>query len=210
MVPAPSGQPVPPDQPQAAEPTIERRIVTVLFADLVGFTSLSERLDAEDVASVQDAYFATVRDTITRYGGALEKFIGDAAMAAFGIPLARDDDALRAVRAWPWTIGHLGQRRGRRRRLRSTANCRQRRRGGFALSLPEDADQAAQAVLFEPGTLHGLHADLPPPFHDLGVLDGGADQPRQDDQVGQQCLLDRLHRSTVRRRRRTSEGVPPT
>ncbi len=72
MVPAPSGQPAQPDQPQAAESAIERRIVTVLFADLVGFTSLSERLDPEDVASVQDAYFATVRDTITRYGGALE------------------------------------------------------------------------------------------------------------------------------------------
>ncbi|MEO7118326.1 MAG: adenylate/guanylate cyclase domain-containing protein, partial [Candidatus Limnocylindrales bacterium] len=78
---------------------IERRIVTVLFADLVGFTALSERLDPEDVASVQDAYFATVRDTIARHGGTLEKFIGDAAMAVFGLTRARDDDAERAVRA---------------------------------------------------------------------------------------------------------------
>jgi len=78
---------------------VERRIVTVLFADLVGFTTLSEQLDPEDVATVQDAYFATVRDTVARYGGTLEKFIGDAAMAVFGAPRARDDDATRAVRA---------------------------------------------------------------------------------------------------------------
>ncbi len=77
---------------------VERRIVTVLFADLVGFTSLSERLDAEDVATVQDAYFATVRDTVARHGGQLEKFIGDAAMAVYGVPRGRDDDAERAVR----------------------------------------------------------------------------------------------------------------
>jgi class 3 adenylate cyclase len=83
----------------AVQRAVERRIVTILFADLVGFTSLSERLDAEDVATVQSAYFATVRETIERYGGRLEKFIGDAAMAVFGVPRARDDDGERAVRA---------------------------------------------------------------------------------------------------------------
>ena len=77
----------------------ERRIVTVLFADLVGFTSLSEALDPEDVALVQRAYFDGVRETIGRYGGVLEKFVGDAVMAVFGAPRARDDDAERAVRA---------------------------------------------------------------------------------------------------------------
>ena len=101
----------------APEPsaTVERRIVSVLFADLVGFTPLSERLDPEDVAAIQDAYFAAVRDTIGRYGGTLEKFIGDAAMAVFGIPAARDDDAERAVRAGMALIGaieHLGARLG--------------------------------------------------------------------------------------------------
>ena len=61
---------MPPWCPPTPDPAaIERRIVSVLFADLVGFTSLSERLDPEDVASVQDAYFATVRDTVGRYGG---------------------------------------------------------------------------------------------------------------------------------------------
>ena len=83
----------------AEEGTLERRIVTVLFADLVEFTPLSERLDAEDVAAIQDAYFAGVRETVGRYGGRLEKFIGDAAVAAFGVPRARDDDAERATRA---------------------------------------------------------------------------------------------------------------
>src|SRR5918999_5241421 len=77
----------------------ERRIVTVLFGDLVGFTTLSEQHDPEDVAIVQDAYFAAVRDTLGRYGGSIEKFIGDAVMAVFGVPRARDDDAVRAVRA---------------------------------------------------------------------------------------------------------------
>lgn len=83
----------------AASRSVERRIVTVLFADLVGFTTLSEQLDSEDVAIVQDAYFDAVRETISRHGGQLEKFIGDAAMAVFGAPRSRDDDAERAVRA---------------------------------------------------------------------------------------------------------------
>jgi class 3 adenylate cyclase len=83
----------------AVERALERRVVSVLFADLVGFTSLSEQLDAEDVVTVQGAYFATVRETVERYGGRLEKFIGDAAMAVFGVPRARDDDGERAVRA---------------------------------------------------------------------------------------------------------------
>jgi class 3 adenylate cyclase/tetratricopeptide (TPR) repeat protein len=82
-----------------AERAVERRVVTVLFADLVGFTTLSERLDAEDVAQIQDAYFAAARETVARHGGVLEKFIGDAVMAVFGVPRARDDDAERAVRA---------------------------------------------------------------------------------------------------------------
>ncbi len=88
MVPAP-------DQPAR----VERRIVTVLFADLVGFTPLSERLDPEDVGTIQDAYFGAVAATIERYGGQVEKYIGDAAMAVFGLPRTRDDDAERAVRA---------------------------------------------------------------------------------------------------------------
>ncbi len=99
----------------AAERVVERRIVSILFADLVGFTSLSERLDPEDSAAIQAAYFATVRATITRYGGELEKFIGDAVMAVFGIPRTREDDAERAVRAGlalAAAVGHLAARVG--------------------------------------------------------------------------------------------------
>jgi|tagenome__1003787_1003787.scaffolds.fasta_scaffold20983896_3 class 3 adenylate cyclase/tetratricopeptide (TPR) repeat protein len=94
---------------------VERRIVTVMFADLVGFTALSERLDAEDVADVQDAYFEAVREAVARHGGLLEKFIGDAAMAVFGAPRVRDDDAERAVRtglALVAAVDRLGGRLG--------------------------------------------------------------------------------------------------
>ena len=87
------------DSLMATERELERRVVSVLFADLVGFTSLSEELDAEDVTLVQDAYFEAVRETVARHGGQLEKFVGDAAMAVFGAPRVRDDDAERAVRA---------------------------------------------------------------------------------------------------------------
>src|SRR6266516_355976 len=77
----------------------ERRIVTVLCAALVRFTTLSESLDHEDVARIQTDCFDAVGETVARYGGRVEKFIGEAAMALFGIPRARDDDADRAVRA---------------------------------------------------------------------------------------------------------------
>ena len=78
---------------------LERRIVTILFCDLVDFTPLSERFDAEDVATIQEGYFESVRASVARYGGIVGKFIGDAAMAVFGTPRTRDDDAERAVRA---------------------------------------------------------------------------------------------------------------
>lgn len=106
-------EPVPVAESGVDPGAVERRIVSVLFADLVGFTPLSERLDPEDVATIQDAYFGAVRDTITRYGGVLEKFIGDAAMAVFGVPAGRDDDAERAVRAGLALIGAVEQLRAR-------------------------------------------------------------------------------------------------
>jgi class 3 adenylate cyclase len=71
----------------------------VLFADLVGFTSLSEQRDAEDVRELLSCYFETARTVIGRYGGSIEKFIGDAVMAVWGVPIAQEDDAERAVRA---------------------------------------------------------------------------------------------------------------
>jgi class 3 adenylate cyclase/tetratricopeptide (TPR) repeat protein len=83
----------------AATPTAERRLVSVLFADLVGFTSHSESRDPEEVRDLLSRYFDTCRQLITRYGGIVEKFIGDAVMAVWGTPVAMEDDAERAVRA---------------------------------------------------------------------------------------------------------------
>src|SRR5438067_1823253 len=77
----------------------ERKILTVLFADLVGFTSKSERLDPEDVQAVLAPYHQRLRHELERWGGTVEKFIGDAVMALFGAPVAREDDPERAVRA---------------------------------------------------------------------------------------------------------------
>ena len=82
-----------------AVPTAERKLVSVLFADLVGFTSLSEARDPEEVRELLTRYFDTSRTLIARYGGTVEKFIGDAVMAVWGAPVAREDDAERAVRA---------------------------------------------------------------------------------------------------------------
>jgi class 3 adenylate cyclase/tetratricopeptide (TPR) repeat protein len=77
----------------------ERRLVSVLFADLVGFTPFAEERDAEDVRDTLTRYFDIASDVITRYGGTVEKFIGDAVMAVWGAPTAREDDAERSVRA---------------------------------------------------------------------------------------------------------------
>src|ERR1017187_7747526 len=77
----------------------ERKVVTVLFADLVGFTSRSEQLDPEDVRAFLSPYYARLRTELERFGGTLEKFIGDAVMALFGAPVAHEDDPERAVRA---------------------------------------------------------------------------------------------------------------
>jgi class 3 adenylate cyclase/tetratricopeptide (TPR) repeat protein len=77
----------------------ERRVTSVLFADLVGFTPLSEDRDSEDVREILSRYFDMARVVINRYGGTIEKFIGDAVMAVWGVPIAREDDAERAVRA---------------------------------------------------------------------------------------------------------------
>ena len=80
-------------------PASERRLVSVLFADLVGFTTLSEARDAEEVRDLLSRYFDACRVLIERYGGTIEKFIGDAVMAVWGAPVAKEDDAERAVRA---------------------------------------------------------------------------------------------------------------
>jgi class 3 adenylate cyclase len=88
-------------QPPATPPVLvsERRLVSVLFADLVGFTTLSEHRDPDEVRELLSLYFDRCRTLIERYGGTVAKFIGDAVMAVWGTPVAREDDAERAVRA---------------------------------------------------------------------------------------------------------------
>jgi class 3 adenylate cyclase/tetratricopeptide (TPR) repeat protein len=90
-----------PTAPQSTptSPIAERRLVSVLFADLVGFTQLSEKQDPERVRELLSRYFETTQQIIIRYGGEVEKFIGDAVMAVWGTPTAHEDDAERAVRA---------------------------------------------------------------------------------------------------------------
>ncbi len=75
----------------------ERKIVSVLFVDLVGFTAASEKADPEDVRARLRPYHARVKQEIERFGGTVEKFVGDAVMAVFGAPISREDDAERAV-----------------------------------------------------------------------------------------------------------------
>src|SRR5580765_3207105 len=77
----------------------ERKVVSVVFADLVGFTAQAEQLDPEDVRELLSGYHERLRGELERHSGTVEKFIGDAVMAVFGAPLTHDDDAERAVRA---------------------------------------------------------------------------------------------------------------
>ncbi len=83
----------------AARSAEERKTVTVLFCDLVGFTAASDHADPEDVRARIRPYHARLRREVERFGGTVEKFIGDAVMAVFGAPLAHEDDSERAVRA---------------------------------------------------------------------------------------------------------------
>jgi class 3 adenylate cyclase/tetratricopeptide (TPR) repeat protein len=93
------GPPAPGGTAASTSTAAERRLVTVLFADLVGFTALAESRDMESVRDLQTAYFDASRSVIERHGGAVEKYIGDAVMAIWGAPIAREDDVERAVRA---------------------------------------------------------------------------------------------------------------
>src|SRR4051812_5476204 len=95
---APSGTAIP-QQATATARVAERRITSVVFGDLVGFTTLSESRDPEDVRELLSQYFSVCRTIVERYGGQVEKFIGDAVMAVWGVPVAHEDDAERAVRA---------------------------------------------------------------------------------------------------------------
>src|SRR5437764_5073798 len=85
--------------PAATASREERKVVTILFTDLVGSTARAEGLDPEDVRATLSSYYARLRAELERHGGTVEKFIGDAVMAVFGAPVAHEDDPERAVRA---------------------------------------------------------------------------------------------------------------
>ncbi len=98
LAPAAPALPTAPEDAQNEE-TEQRRIVTVLFADLANSTALAEALDAEEMRAILTEFFATMRRQIQRHGGSVEKYIGDAVMAVFGLPVAHEDDPVRAIRA---------------------------------------------------------------------------------------------------------------
>lgn len=83
----------------SAQPAEERKLVSVLFADVIGSTKLSGAVDPERLRGVMARFFTIAREEIERYGGTVEKFIGDAVMAVFGLPAVHEDDPERAARA---------------------------------------------------------------------------------------------------------------
>jgi class 3 adenylate cyclase/tetratricopeptide (TPR) repeat protein len=93
-----AGTPEDPRAPNPVGPVAERRLVSVMFTDLVGFTTVSEQHDAEETRDLLSRYFETAQEIVERHGGVVEKFIGDAVMAVWGTPTAHEDDAERAVR----------------------------------------------------------------------------------------------------------------
>ena len=98
-----------------------RKIATLLFCDVSGSTAMGERVDAESVRELMFRYFHSMREAIERHGGTVEKFVGDAVMAVFGVPVGHEDDALRAVRAaWEMQQRVVGLNEELRRRVGST------------------------------------------------------------------------------------------
>src|SRR6185437_4029483 len=83
----------------SAHATEQRKVVTVVFSDVTGSTALGERLDPESLRRVLARYFELASQVVERHGGVVEKFVGDAVMAVFGVPQVHEDDAMRAVRA---------------------------------------------------------------------------------------------------------------
>jgi len=77
----------------------ERKYVTVLFSDMSGYTSMSEQLDPEEVKEISSRIFGEISQVLAKYDGFIEKYIGDAVMALFGVPISQEDDPVRAIRA---------------------------------------------------------------------------------------------------------------
>src|ERR671935_2017177 len=129
----------------AAPPQEERKLVSVLFVDLVGSTARADKADPEDVRDVLQIYHREAKQCVEQYGGVLEKFIGDAVMAVFGAPVAHGDDAERAVRAGLRVlegIDELNQEHALDLAARAAVNT-----GEVVVSL--DGDDAAAATAYD-------------------------------------------------------------
>ena len=140
------------ETPLARPPMQFRRLVTILFVDVVESMALAEALDAEALGRVLQSYFETVSAAITRHGGAVEKYAGDAVMAAFGIPVSHEDDALRAARA---ALDDPG--RARRAQRAARLGARRRNRGPHRHRVGRgrrDADRCAAASRHWRGRRH--------------------------------------------------------
>ena len=105
-----------------------RKVVTVVFADITGSTGLGEHLDPEALRSIMGRWFDAMSGVLERHGGSVEKFIGDAVVAVFGVPVVHEDDGLRAVRAaaemtprWPRSTPPSGRSAGSRSRCASAS-----------------------------------------------------------------------------------------
>ena len=141
------GTPLAPKVEEPVVPTEARKTVSLVFCDLTGSTALGEKMDPESLRRVITRYFNEMKQVLVRHGGTVEKFIGDAVMAAFGVPTVHEDDALRATRAavemqqamedmnldleLEWGVGHQGpdrrqHRRGDRGRPLAGSRIRQR------------------------------------------------------------------------------------
>src|SRR6202163_1888918 len=132
----------------ATAPREQRKTVTVLFCDVTGSTAMGERLDPESLRQVMRRYFDMARRVIERHGGTVEKFIGDAVMAVFGVPVLHEDDALRAVRA-ATEMQSAGPEMGLQTRIgvnsgEVVTGTRERLATGDAVNVAARLEQAAQ------------------------------------------------------------------
>src|SRR5258707_10773694 len=147
--------PAPPSSPPSARDS-DRRPVTVLFADLAGFTALSEGLDPEDVRAIQSDLFREMSASIEHYEGFVEKFVGDAVMAVFGAPRAHEDDPERGLHAALMMRDRMGalnrrwERRGGRAPPPPTGGHTRPRGGGGAGAPPPARPPAARAAPHTP------------------------------------------------------------
>ncbi len=176
-------------RPAGAQPVAERRLVTVLFADIVGFTPFAEEHDAEDVRETLSTYFDAASEIVARYGGTVEKFIGDAVMAVWGTPAVHEDDAERSVRAaldivaavpqlWPGisaragvltgeaavTLGAMNQGMVAGDLVNTAARIQSAAEPGTVLVGETTYRAAAQAIAYEPAgsrTLKGKTSPVP-------------------------------------------------